>query len=254
MKRWLGIFLYAWLPQPAQGDGASLVRGLSLDRPVVDQAEMLAPQEERAISGVILKLRASTETQIGVVLLPTLDNVPIEQASIEIVEKWQLGSAEKDNGILILVARDERKVRIEVGQGHEGSLTDAYSKRIIDNEMTPLFKENRFGEGVLMGLLAVIRYTHPEILATLGGDTSRRIRSASGGQIKERSLASRIFSMVFWVVVLFFLIFTRTGRWILLFMLMSRGSRFGGGGIGGGSGSFGGGGGGFSGGGASGSW
>src|SRR6478672_3343753 len=86
----------------------------ALSAPVMDEADMVDPQIEDAINRVLRDLRDSGGTQINVLTVPTLNDVPIEQASIQVTDKWRLGSAKEDKGALLLIALQERKMRIEV--------------------------------------------------------------------------------------------------------------------------------------------
>jgi uncharacterized protein len=98
----------------------------------------------------------STSNQIAVLTIADLGGEVLEEYSLKVAETWKLGQAGKDNGVLLLVARDDRKVRIEVGRGLEGSLTDATSGRIIRREIVPRFKEGDFDGGVLEGTKAIV--------------------------------------------------------------------------------------------------
>ncbi|MGE0174178.1 MAG: YgcG family protein [Oligoflexales bacterium] len=223
--------------------------------PVTDQADMISAPAEAALNRVLQTLRDQGGSQIAVLTMPTIGDETIEQASIKIVDNWKLGTKDKDDGALLFVVKDQRAVRIEVGQGLEGDLPDAISKRIIDQTITPMFQQGDIDGGVMSGVYAMASYANP----------SMDMRSLFNGAavqsgVQTRAHAPRVPSVVELVIlgiVFFFLIFTRTGRMLLLFMLFSgRGGRSYGGGFGGGfgGGDFGGRGGGFSGGGASGRW
>ena len=219
-----------------------------LTAPVVDTAGLLDQRTSRVLSNSLRDLQRAEGTQIVVLTVPTLGELTVEQASIEVAESWKLGSAKKDDGVLVLIAAKERKMRIEVGQGLEGELTDAYSKRIIDETMTPLFKSGDVNGGVLAGVFQIVTLTNPDfdIKSKLSGaGLSRRPRSGARAKLSP-------FKLIFFGIMFFFLIFTRMGRMLLFYSLLSGGGRRGGGGFGGGG--FRGGGGGFSGGGASGGW
>ncbi len=94
----------------------------------------------------------STSNQIAILIIPSLDGDVLEQYSLRVAEKWKLGQKEKDNGALLLIAVDDHKMRIEVGQGLEGVLTDALSNRIIRNEIAPAFRRGDFDAGVIAGI------------------------------------------------------------------------------------------------------
>lgn len=220
-----------------------------LHQPVTDLANIIDQEDEERLNGALSQLWKQGGSQIAVLTLPNLNQIPIEQASIDIVEQWQLGTKEKDNGVLFLVARDDRVMRIEVGQGLEGDLPDAYSKRIINNVVTPFFKEGRYSTGIVAGVLSIGKRTDPKVsLVNYFEDQGQRFASPSRVPKSMSWL-----EIIFWLVAIFFLLGTRVGRSILFLMLLTGGR--GGGGFGGSHrGGFGGGGGGFSGGGASGRW
>ncbi|MES2855695.1 MAG: TPM domain-containing protein [Bdellovibrionota bacterium] len=222
-----------------------------LTGPVVDQGDMLRPETEALLGQAFRKLNERSGTQINVLTVESLGGEEIEPASIKVTDAWKLGTGKADNGVLFLISKADRKMRIEVGQGLEGTLTDLHSKRIIDETVTPAFREGNFDEGVLMGSVRIIQQTNPDI------DPNELFQGAQG---RERSRGSSGKKSLNWVVwLLFFVIFF--GRMILPGgrSFGRRGSSYsgwgGGGGFGGGGGgSWGGGGGGFSGGGASGGW
>lgn len=220
-----------------------------LSAPVMDQAGLISRPLEQKINRALKNLWQQEGSQIQVLTLKDLKGFSLEQASIDIVDQWQLGGKETDKGVLLLIAQKERKIRIEVGQGLEGSLTDAHSKRIISEVMVPLFQAGEAESGILLGVLNIVEKTNPEfpIREILGGKSFRPRQSIK----KEESLFSRIFqALCFLFLIVLFI------RNPMLFLLLLSGSRrgggFGGGGYGGGGWS--GGGGGFSGGGASGGW
>jgi uncharacterized protein len=129
---------------------------------VVDRARILTPERVRRIEALSAAYEARTGGQIAVLLVPSLDGEPIEDFAERVFRTWRLGQREKDNGILLVIAPDDRRVRIEVGYGLEGSLTDAAAGRIIRNVIAPAFREDAYGRGVEEGVKAVI--------ATLDGD------------------------------------------------------------------------------------
>lgn len=99
----------------------------------------------------------STSNQIAILIVQSLDGDVLEEYSIRVAEKWKLGQKEKDNGVLLLIAVDDHKMRIEVGQGLEGVLTDALCSRIIRNEIAPAFRRNEFDVGVAAGIDSIIK-------------------------------------------------------------------------------------------------
>ncbi len=155
-----------------------------LSAPVTDMASMISPKVENQLNQKLTALWENKGNQIAVLTLPSLEGEPIESISIRIVNKWQLGTAKKDNGILLLISRDDRKLRIEVGQGLEGKLTDAYASRIIRNIITPLFKKGNFDAGVVSGVAGILSYTDPNYLLEPIISDEQRLALSSGSQIK----------------------------------------------------------------------
>jgi uncharacterized protein len=115
---------------------------------VNDQAGLFDETAENALEEKLRALEEETGAQVAVLTVATLDGDPIEDYSLRVVETWKLGREGVDDGVLILVARDDRRMRIEVGYGLEGALTDAQSGRIIDGIMTPKFRAGDYAGGV----------------------------------------------------------------------------------------------------------
>jgi uncharacterized protein len=122
---------------------------------VNDQAAMLDDDFERQLEERLRLLEEETGAQVAVLTIASLEGDPIEDFSIRVVETWKLGREGVDDGVLILIARDDRRMRIEVGYGLEGALTDAQAGRIIDGLMAPRFREGDFGGGVGAAVEAV---------------------------------------------------------------------------------------------------
>lgn len=226
--------------------------------PVMDDAHILSPPVVGQLQSALQALYQRTGTQIQVFTISTLDDTPIETASIQIVDKWKLGRKGDDKGILLLIAAKERTMRIEVGRGLEGLVPDIYAKRIIADIITPYFKASRMDEGVVAGVMKIASLTNPDFNfdAFLSG----------AQQLETDSPWTSSAAAILYVMVLFALLtVARAGLWGA-----PMGRRrynnwwiggFGGGGSGGsgfggfgGGGGWSGGGGGFNGGGASGNW
>ena len=122
---------------------------------VNDYANMISPEAESRINSISSELESSDSTQIVVLTVPSLEGEDLEGFSIRVVESWGIGQEEYDNGVLLLVAQAERRIRIEVGYGLEGALTDLQAGRIIDYEIAPYFKAGQFGEGLVRGSEAI---------------------------------------------------------------------------------------------------
>ncbi|MBE8221294.1 MAG: hypothetical protein HAW60_01035 [Bdellovibrionales bacterium] len=212
---------------------------------VVDNANFLSQTTSDRLQTVFSYLSQKGIAQIAFLSVKSLQEESIEGASIRVVEKWKLGDKEKDNGILLFFAKKERKVRIEVGQGLEGSLTDAKSSKIIRQVIVPLMKQGSPDKAILYGAYSIVE-------SISNKTTAQQLFGNSFVPYKKKKKKKS--SFMFIVFLLFFLMGGRGGFFSLFLasQLGGRSSGFGGGGFGGGG--FGGGGGGFSGGGASGSW
>jgi uncharacterized protein len=134
---------------------------------VNDYAQMISPQTERQLDAALADVERSDSTQIVVLTVPSLEGQPIEEFSLQAAEQWGIGQKKTDNGALLVVAKNDRKIRIEVGYGLEGRLTDLTAGRIIRNVIGPQFKNGRFDQGIVDGVAAMVaavkgEYTAPE--------------------------------------------------------------------------------------------
>lgn len=145
----------------------------SLTGRVVDGAGLLSAGTASRLERDLAALEKSDSTQMAVLTIPSLQGDNLEDYSIKVVEAWKLGQAHKDNGVLLLIARDERKVRIEVGRGLEGRLTDLVSGRIIRHEIVPRFKHGDFDGGIAAGVDALIGVVRGEYKSDVRGPDKR---------------------------------------------------------------------------------
>ncbi len=127
-----------------------------LEGRVTDSAGMLSSTTVRHLDAVLEALERTDGTQIAVVTVPSLDGEALEAASLRVAESWKIGQRGLDNGALLFITRSDRKLRIEVGYGLEGRLTDLVAGRIIRNVIVPRFREGRFDQGVIGGVEAMI--------------------------------------------------------------------------------------------------
>ena len=219
---------------------------------VADYAKVIDMQNKHILNGLLQELEQKTGAQFIVLTVQTTEGLPIEQYAIELAERWKLGQKGKDNGLLMVVAITDKKYRIEVGYGLEGFITDQYAGRLGREFLVPYFRQGQYGKGTY------------EVAVRLAGKIAAEAGVQLTGMPKiappptQRRRVSPCGNVLF-MLLLIPMMFTRTGRMMLFFMLLSGGrggARWGGGGgMGGGFGSFGGGmGGGFGGGGAGGSW
>ena len=133
---------------------------------VVDDAEILSAPTRDKLTALMKAHEAATGNQIAVLTVPTIRDDSIEAYATKVFETWKLGQKGKDNGVLVVIVPQERKMRIEVGYGLEGTLTDVASSRIIRNLMTPQFKSGNYDQGTLDGVAAVIAQLEGKSAAT----------------------------------------------------------------------------------------
>ncbi|MEK7671138.1 MAG: TPM domain-containing protein [Bacteroidota bacterium] len=124
---------------------------------VNDYATILSPETIQRLEQTLKEHEDSTSNQIVILTVQSLEGEVLEEFSIRVVDKWKLGTKKNDNGVLLLIAKEERKVRIEVGDGLEGVLTDGICGAIIRHQIVPFFKEDRYDEGVERGVNAVLK-------------------------------------------------------------------------------------------------
>lgn len=129
---------------------------------VNDFAGMLKPEERSALEQKLTAFEKSSSNEISVVTIPTLGGDTVENFATKLFEEWKIGKAKKDNGILLLIARDERALRIEVGYGLEGALTDAQSYWIINDVIKPSFRAGDYYGGIDGGVSKIIAATQGE--------------------------------------------------------------------------------------------
>jgi uncharacterized protein len=250
---------------------------------VTDLTQSLSAAEQAQLEQKLAAFEAKKGSQIALLIVPTTQPEDIAQYSIRVVEKWKIGRDKVDDGLLVLVAKNDRKMRIEVGYGLEGAIPDLYAKRIISEVISPRFKQGDFYGGLDAGLNSLISLVEGEALPAPTGSKSSGLGMMDmlplllfGGLITGLFLRSMfgtffgsalnggLIGALIWV--LGFAVFGAVILGIIAFfitmMLGGRGMNgynggipMGGGGwSGGGSSSWGGGGGGFGGGGASGDW
>lgn len=274
---WLLAMLLAWAaPFAAQAE----VAVPELRQRVTDLTGTLDPDTVNRLENTLAQFEAARGSQIAVLMLPTTGPEDISQFGIRVAEQWKVGRKGVDDGAILIVAKDDRKVRIEVGYGLEGVIPDAVAKRIIEEDIMPRFRQGDFSGGVEAGVSRMLRLIEGESLpppqeaAPFEGDGMDKIIlylvvGIIGGKILGMvvgkgigsSLAALGTGAAAWLLSGVFF-FGLVAALIVLVAALSNGrggghwgsGGFGGGSWGGGGGGFSGGGGGFGGGGASGSW
>ncbi len=290
-NRLLSLFLTLVLATMLLSKPVAALEIQSLTARVNDYAAMLSPATKQQLESVLAALEQSDSTQLAVLTITSLEGENLENFSLKVVEKWKLGQKNLDNGALLLIAKNDRKLRIEVGYGLEGVLTDLQSGRIIRDIITPQFRNGNFDQGVIDGVSAMIAVVRGEFGTQDTLDSGKKSPEDSAGFMifllfvlfnigkmlgRNKMMAATIGAVAAPIIGSLFLGL----QWLILLALIPggfvaaylaslllgnfsgpSGGRFGGrssGGFGGGGfsggGGFGGGGGGFGGGGSSGSW
>jgi uncharacterized protein len=232
---------------------------------VVDQAGILDAATRQQLEKLSADLEAKTTDQLVIVTLKSLQGTTIEDYGYQLGRKWQIGQKDKNNGVLLIVAPNERRVRIEVGYGLEGTLSDAISSVIVQGSILPRFRAGDFAGGVRRGA--------EDIVQVLAGDAKEFRERAAQRQAARGPGPAEMLIIAFWIVVAIIIVVNvmadmrrrgrplqrgsvrRTRDWTDYDPIVIGGGRSsGGGGWSGGGGGFSGGGGSFGGGGSSGSW
>lgn len=276
LRTWLFLCLASW-SLLAMAD----VPVPTLTHRVTDLTGTLTPQQQQTLEQSLQAFEARKGSQIALLIVPSTAPEAIEQYSIRVVEQWKLGRKNVDDGALLLIAKNDRTLRIEVGYGLEGALNDATCQRIISEIIVPAFKQGDFYGGIQAGLERMIKVVDGEplppvqpqvavpegvmqvlpilfVVALIGGSILRSIFGSLFGAL----LTGGLIGLLAWLLTSFVVIALIAGIAAAFFTLIGnnvgmgggyyRGGGSGGGGFGGGG--FSGGGGGFGGGGASGRW
>ncbi len=236
----------------------------SLTGPVVDSANIMSPAKENELTDYLMKIDYASDVQIAVLTVKSLEGESLEEYAIKVAREWGLGKSDTSRGVLLLVAYEEKKLRIETGYGVEGDLTDAKCGLIIRNVIAPEFKVGKYSEGIIDGVRAIAGVVAPE-----SGQAAPDLEENNDGDFAS-SVAMLIFFSLYFIMFTgmlstkfgalkwlpwapFFISHHHSGRTSGHYNSFSGGSSGFGGGFSSGGG-FSGGGGGFGGGGASGGW
>lgn len=251
-----GRLLLALLLALAMAAPAAAQTFPALTGQVVDEAGILPPEVESQLTAKLAALEQQSQRQLVVVTVPSLQGYEISDYGYRLGRQWGIGTKERNDGAMLLVAPNERKVRIEVGYGLEPVLTDGMSFLIINNAILPRFKAGDLPGGIVAGTDAIVQQL------TLPAEEARQLAARADKQQQDRDEGFP-FGLILWLAIFFFFFVLpmirgvrggrayRGGAPVILFPGGFGGGRsgggFGGGGFSGGGGSFGGGG-------ASGSW
>lgn len=172
----------------------------TLERRVTDLAGVLSAQQAGALEEKLRRLEETASTQVAVLIIPGLEGELLEAYTMRIAESWRLGQKGRDNGALLFVAMKDRAIRIEVGYGLEPTLTDARSRRIIQNDIVPRFRAGDFPGGIDAGVTGIIR--------TVQGDYQSGPDSGAGAD-KPSGILNVLFVLIFPLLWLLSI----TGKW-----------------------------------------
>lgn len=183
---------------------AESIRGLpTLNQPIIDQANILNATDKQQLEQKILNLYQQGKAQIGVIIVPTTGQEAIFDFALRTGEKWQLGSAKRDNGLLMAIAINDRKIQILTGYGLEGVLPDVVLSRIIRDQITPAFKQGQYAQGISAGLDEISRIVNldPEIAQQSAQELKERHEQAiQAQQAKDNTLTMALFILIAGVV------------------------------------------------------
>ncbi|SNT69083.1 TPM domain-containing protein [Psychrobacter sp. LV10R520-6] len=171
---------------------------LILNEPVVDQANILTAQQKQRLTEQLNRIYRQGLAQAAVVIVPTTNGLPIFDYALQVADKWQLGDKDIDDGLLIVLAVNDREIYILSGYGLEGVMPDSVLNRIIREDITPLFKQNDYAAGLFAGVSALEARLNadPEVLAR--ADAQAAERSAQQGEDENpSSIALFVMAMIF---------------------------------------------------------
>ena len=183
-----------------------------------DTADMIPAEFRERLEGTLAAFEKDTGAQVAVLTIDSLGGEVLEDYSLKVAQTWKLGRKGVDDGVLLLIAKDDRKLRIEVGYGLEGRLTDAQCRRILDNVVRPEFRNGEFGRGIEAGVDAII--------GTIQGKDVIPSRAPAGGTrasqvpLGARLIGSVVFTVVIGVFSLLALMSKGCQSWFLYVFLM----------------------------------
>ena len=200
------------LPKPAQREY------------VVDTAGIVSAEDRAQIEKIGEELREKTKAEIVVVTVHTLDGADIESYANKLFRSWGIGDANQSNGVLLLIAKDDRKFRIEVGYGLEGEITDGRSGEILD-KMKPYFRDEKYSEGVLNAYQKLAAYAYRAAGVAPDADVSETLEDASTHE-EEPSILMNV--LIFFLAIIGMIVLGIILNWLLGILNQALGSDRGG--------------------------
>ena len=188
------------LPKPAQREY------------VVDTAGIVSAEDRAQIEKIGEELREKTKAEIVVVTVHTLDGADIESYANKLFRSWGIGDKQKENGVLLLIAKDDRKFRIEVGYGLEGEITDGRSGEILD-KMKPYFRDEKYSEGVLNAYQKLAAYAYRAAGVAPGADVSETLEETFTNEEEEPSILMNV--LIFFLAIIGMIVLGVILNWLL---------------------------------------
>ena len=188
---------------------------------VVDTAGIVSAEDRAQIEKIGEELREKTKAEIVVVTVATLDGTDIESYANELFRSWGIGDAKQSNGVLLLIAKDDRKFRIEVGYGLEGEITDGRAGEILD-KMTPYFRGGKYSEGILDAYQKLAAYAYHAAGVTPGADVSETLEETSANEEEEPSILMNVF--IFFLAIVGMILLGVILNWLLGILNQALGS------------------------------
>ena len=179
---------------------------------IVDTADIVSAEDRAQIEKIGEELREKTKAEIVVVTVATLDGTDIESYANELFRSWGIGDAKQNNGVLLLIAKEDRKFRIEVGYGLEGEITDGRAGEILD-KMKPYFRDEKYSEGVLNAYQKLAAYAYRAAGVAPGADVSETIEKASTNEEEEPNILMNVF--IFFLAIIGMIMLGVILNWLL---------------------------------------
>lgn len=223
MKQVLKFFLPLFIIGCLVGVGTGIAHGAEpIPNPrgfVNDFANIISDDAQHRMEQMLYDYKTRTTNEIAVVTVSSLGGESIEEYTIRLAEKWKVGKRGKENGVILLVAPNDRETRIEVGYGLEGVLTDAKSKLIIERAMIPEFKKGNFASGIEKGLAEIMQTLTPAGSAE-DNPKNQPDEHVQANETKKKEINGAMVGFVFagiagaiLMIVLMWLLFRAWGRW-----------------------------------------
>ena len=179
---------------------------------IVDTAGIVSAEDRAQIEKIGEELREKTKAEIVVVTVTTLDGTDIESYANKLFRSWGIGDAKQSNGVLLLIAKDDRKFRIEVGYGLEGEITDGRSGEILD-KMKPYFRDEKYSEGVLNAYQKLAACAYRAAGVAPGADVSETLEEASSHEEEEPSILMNV--LIFFLAIIGMIVLGVILNWLL---------------------------------------